>query len=62
MHLMSVARGRPTPPGAETGTGSPSAATAQADARLRELFRLWLRDGHVHPLIHLMRRYRSGAQ
>jgi hypothetical protein len=29
--------------------------------RQQELFRLWLRDGHVHPLIHLMREFRAGS-
>jgi hypothetical protein len=29
------------------------------EARLRELFRLWMRDGHLHPLIHLIRQFRS---
>jgi len=30
-----------------------------ADVRLDHLFRSWLRDRHVHPLIHLMRQYRA---
>jgi hypothetical protein len=34
-------------------------ARADAERRLDALFRLWLRDGHVHPLIHLVRRYRT---
>ena len=29
------------------------------DVRLRELFRVWLREGHVHPLIHLIRQFRA---
>ncbi len=27
--------------------------------RLDTLFRAWLREGRVHPLLHLMRRYRT---
>jgi len=50
----------PRPSGADAGTEGTRVLTAQADMRLRELFRLWLRDGHVHPLIHLVKRYRSG--
>jgi len=59
---MTVPPECPIPSGADPGTDSASAATAQADVRLRELFRLWLRDGHVHPLIHLIQRYRSGVK
>jgi hypothetical protein len=29
------------------------------DVRLHELFRVWLREGHVHPLIHLIRQFRA---
>jgi hypothetical protein len=35
------------------------ADAAPEEARLAELFRLWLRDGHVHPLIHLIRLFNS---
>lgn len=48
--------------GADPGPSSTRVPTAQADIRLRELFRIWLRDGHVHPLIHLVQRYRSGER
>ena len=35
---------------------------ANADEhRLARVFRGWLRDGHVHPLLHAMRRYRGGG-
>lgn len=33
-------------------------AKADARRRLDILFRQWLRDSHVHPLIYLIRRYR----
>lgn len=45
---------------ADTGAQAADGQAAKADARLRQIFRLWLRDGHVHPLIHLLRRYRGG--
>jgi hypothetical protein len=38
------------------------AASASVQARLRELFRLWIDEGHVHPLIHIMRRYRAAGR
>ncbi|HEX4597053.1 MAG TPA: hypothetical protein VH278_04650 [Burkholderiaceae bacterium] len=38
------------------------AEPAQDEARLRDLFRLWLRDGHVHPLIHLIRQFKCGER
>ncbi len=50
----------------ERGDAAPDASVggglAQADARLQHLFRLWLRDGHVHPLMHLVRRYRQNPE
>ena len=30
-----------------------------AEQRLARLFRVWLREGYVHPLLHLMRKYRG---
>ena len=41
-----------------TETVGAAEATAE-ELRFRELFRLWLRDGHLHPLIHLIRQLRS---
>jgi hypothetical protein len=32
------------------------------ETRLRELFRLWLREGHLHVLIHLIRQFNSAKQ
>ncbi len=45
----------------ETVPPSPT-APAPPSAELRRLdilFRVWLREGRVHPLMHLMRRYRT---
>ena len=41
--------------------GGTSAATEplQEETRLRQLFRLWIRNGHLHPLIHLIRQFNS---
>jgi hypothetical protein len=60
VRVLTVSTEHPKPSGAEGGPDSAGVPAAQADVRLRELFRLWLRDGHVHPLIHLVQRYRSG--
>jgi hypothetical protein len=53
-------------PHASAADPGKSAAAApgvhDAAARLGELFRLWLRERHVHPLIHLMQRYRSESR
>jgi hypothetical protein len=38
---------------------SSAAQPAPEEARLRELFRLWLRAGHLHPLLHLIRQFDS---
>jgi hypothetical protein len=46
----------------ETPGGKAAVATGvcvPAAMRLDYLFRGWLRDRHVHPLIHLMRQYRA---
>jgi hypothetical protein len=37
----------------------PDCTPLSANARLDHLFRGWLRDRHVHPLIHLIRQYRA---
>ena len=38
----------------------PAPASPSAELRrLDILFRVWLREGRVHPLMHLMRRYRT---
>jgi hypothetical protein len=47
---------------AEPSSETPRQSILKAQMRLDELFRLWQRDSHVHPLIHLMRRYRSESQ
>jgi hypothetical protein len=60
MRVPHVTPDHPKPSGADAGPGGCSVPAAQADIRLRELFRLWVREGHVHPLIHLVRRYRCG--
>ncbi len=43
-----------TPP-EPAAPGLPSAELRRLDT----LFRVWLRQGRVHPLLHLMRRYRT---
>jgi hypothetical protein len=58
--VVTIPTGHPKPSGADAGPDGTRVPTAQAGIRLGELFRLWLRDGHVHPLIHLVQRYRSG--
>ncbi len=47
-------RDETVPPG-PTAPASPSAELRRLDI----LFRVWLREGRVHPLMHLMRRYRT---
>lgn len=38
---------------------SHAAPPAPIEDHLAVLFRLWLRERHVHPLLHLVRRYRA---
>ncbi len=38
-----------------------AAGPAVHERRLAFLFRIWLREGHVHPLLHLMHVYRSSG-
>ena len=37
----------------------PTPDAVQAQQRLAQLFRVWLREGRVHPLLHLMLKYRG---
>ncbi len=51
----------PRPPRNEAVPPDPT-APASSSVELRRLdilFRVWLREGRVHPLMHLMRRYRT---
>lgn len=46
--------------GAAAAPAAVRAPGAQAAAnRLEALFRVWNRSGHVHPLLHIVRRYRE---
>jgi hypothetical protein len=47
------------PPRTDVGDPQDAQLRVANQTRLNHLFRLWLRDGHIHPLIHLIQRYRS---
>ncbi len=57
--MTTVATELPISSAADRRGGAPMAAAAPTELRLNELFRLWKRESLVHPLIHLIRRYRS---
>lgn len=50
------------PPDPSVAPPRPARDRGSHDSRLDFLFRQWLREGHVHPLIHLVRRYRAGER
>jgi len=52
----------PEPRRPEASADECAAVEAAQQRRLAFLFRGWLRDGRVHPLLHLMHVYRSGDE
>ena len=51
----------PTIPSALPTSPAPAAPPAAAEARIAHLFRAARREGRIHPLQHLIQRYRAEA-